>query len=401
MVQLYNPFTPSEIAQNPEDFFGRSDELNLLSSSIPQGSVAIHGVVGIGKSLLLSRGLLLMEGFNSAHSATSVVAVADKGVATADAAARLVLESFLRVDESHKKIAFNLGKVFEYESAEICRNFVEGRHLAVLKQVVEETFNKKLLGKDKFLLIAIDEADKCPAPLAMMVRSICSHTQLKGVKRVRFLLAGVSPFFKKMVDEDPGVSRFFYHNFRLEPMSQDDATDLIETKLTKVVEDAEKKRISLTVDDGLIAKVVSLSGGHPHLLQLLGSHLVIHEEENPDGRIDAKDLVDSLSRICFEDRAAVYDSMWNTMDSYQRLEEFERLLAIADREFPTRIAKAKAIDAVGEEAISWFLDHQIIAKIDTGYGLTDEFLRIRTLLSAEENGDAQRKTERAIIRDVS
>jgi ABC-type phosphate transport system ATPase subunit len=166
MPNLYNPFMPSEIAANPDDFFGRSEELNNVCMSLPQGSVAIQGVVGIGKSSLLSRSLLQMEGFDSEHSAKSSVCVGDKDVKTVDEAARLVLESFIQVDEKHKKIAFKIGSLFESESIDICRNFVEGRHLAVLKRVVESEFLNNLLGNTKFLLLGIDEADKCPIPLA-------------------------------------------------------------------------------------------------------------------------------------------------------------------------------------------------------------------------------------------
>ena len=46
---LFNPFTPSEIASDPDDFFGRNEELRLLERSIQQGSVVIQGPVGIGK----------------------------------------------------------------------------------------------------------------------------------------------------------------------------------------------------------------------------------------------------------------------------------------------------------------------------------------------------------------
>lgn len=74
-----------------------------------------------------------MEGFNSGHSSKYVVAVGDKDVKTVDDAARLLLESFVSVDEKQKKVTFKLGSVFETGSTEIIRNFTEGRHLAVLK----------------------------------------------------------------------------------------------------------------------------------------------------------------------------------------------------------------------------------------------------------------------------
>jgi hypothetical protein len=156
-----------------------------MCNALPQGSVAIQGVVGIGKSSLLSRGLLQMEGFNTDNSAKSVMAVGDKDVKTVDEAARLVLESLINVDEKHTKISFKLGSIFETESAEICRNFSQGRHLAVLKRVVESEFLNHLLGKNKFLLLGIDEADKCPIPLARLVRSICTHRLLSTNWRFR------------------------------------------------------------------------------------------------------------------------------------------------------------------------------------------------------------------------
>ena len=93
---LRNPFTPSEISSQPEDFFGRENELRILERSLPQGSVVIEGPIGIGKSSLLARTRLMMEGFASTHHSRSVIAVGDKGVTSLDNAARLLLESFVK-----------------------------------------------------------------------------------------------------------------------------------------------------------------------------------------------------------------------------------------------------------------------------------------------------------------
>ncbi|HET6975566.1 MAG TPA: hypothetical protein VFI24_04535 [Pyrinomonadaceae bacterium] len=106
---LLNPFTPSEIASAPDDFFGRAEELRTLERSLRQGSVAIQGAIGIGKSSLLARARLLMEGFSSDHKSRSVMAVGDRDIKTIDEAARLLLEGFVRVDEQHKKVKFKLG----------------------------------------------------------------------------------------------------------------------------------------------------------------------------------------------------------------------------------------------------------------------------------------------------
>ncbi len=395
---MRNPFTPSEIASHPDDFFGRSAELETLERALTQGSVAIHGPIGIGKSSLLARGLTLMEGFDSDHSAKSVIAVGDKDIDTADKAARLILQSFVTVDEEHKRVTFKIGSVFERESAEICRNFVEGHHLASLKRIVEKEYMDLLLSDKELFIIAIDEADKCPVALARLIRSVVTHTQQKGAKRVRFLLAGVSPFFQQMVDEDPGVSRFVYKTISLEPLSEDDATDLTQAKLARTLESAEKEdKIELSVAPTIVERVVALSGGHPHILQLLGSHLIEHENEDPDGIIDSRDLVNSLRRICYEDRARVYDSTIHMLEVHGQLEALRIFLTLAEPGFPTRSRRKTALKNVGAESLKWLVSRDIISMPTADeYGLVDEFIRVRLELDEAESAEEVTATEQRV-----
>lgn len=395
---LRNPFTPTEIASHPEDFFGRRDELETLERSLMQGSVAIQGPIGIGKSSLLARGLSAMEGFATNRRAKSVVAVGDRDTDTIDKAARLILHSFIEVDESHKKITFKVGSLFEHESGELTRNFVEGRHLDVLKRLVEKQFVDSILDQDRFLILAIDEADKCPVPIARLVRSVVTHTQQQGVKRVRFLLAGVRPFFQQMVAEDAGIARFFYKTISLEPLPLDEATELIEAKLGQATDWAEEDGVSLEIDPQVIERVAALSGGHPHLLQLLGSHLIEHEDEDPDGIIDGRDLANSLRRICYEDRGRVYDTTLHELEVHGRLEPLEKLLDLAPTGFPTRIPRRNASKVATPEEIHWLTEHNVIVlRSEDAYGLIDEFLRIRMIMDLEESEEARAKLEQTMV----
>lgn len=399
---LINPFTPSEIASNPDEFFGRADELRELELSLRQGSVAILGAIGIGKSSLLARGRLLMEGFDSEHRAKTAISVGDRDVQTVDQAARLLLESFVTVDERQEIVTFKLGRIFEKKSAEICRNFVDGRHVAVLKRIVEREYLDNFVANNELLLLAVDEADKCPVALARLIRSISTHTQQQGIKRVRFLLAGVSLFFQRMVDEDPGINRFFYKTIVLEPMPPEEATDLVETKLLHLTEAAEKERIELRIDPEIISRVVALSGGHPHILQLLGSHLVQHENEDPDGTIDSRDLVNSLRRICYEDRARVYDSTLHMLELNGKMEALSILFEQALPGFPTCIPRRTAVKHVGKEGIQWMVDNNVISPTSAAhYALVDEFLRVRLLLDQAESAGEQERLESHIIRHVA
>ena len=272
--------------------------------------MAIQGAIGIGKSSLLSRVRLLMEGFGSDRVCQTVIAVGTKAIRTIDEMARLLLERFVQVDETQQKIKLSLKSIFEFESSEVYRYFKEGRHLAVLSRIIEE----RHLPDSDLLILAVDEADKCPVPLAQLIRSITTHVQHNGIKNVRFVTAGVTPYFQAMVDEDAGISRFFYKTLTLPPMPEEEAEDLVSTKLVAVRKAAQEEGTNLEIDPSVIDRVVKLSGGHPHLLQLLGSHLIEHENQDPDGILDARDLVNSLRAICYEDRARAYDAIVHVLE---------------------------------------------------------------------------------------
>ncbi len=108
-------------------------------------------------------------------------------------------------------------------------------------------------------------------------------------------------------------------------MLPEEAAELMEAKLTLVADKAAEEKVDLRVDPEVISRVVALSGGHPHILQLLGSHLVTHEIEDPDGVIDSRDLVNSLRRICYEDRVRAYDSTIHMLELNGRLESLSDL----------------------------------------------------------------------------
>lgn len=344
-----------------------------------------------------------MEGFQTDRIAKSVVAVADRDTNTADDVARLLLHSLIDVDETQKRVKFKLGSFFEHESAEIVRNSIAGRHLANLKTIVEKDYLKHLVADEhRHLILAIDEADKAPVAVARLVRSILTHTQQQGVKRVRFLLAGVSPFFQRMVDEDQGVGRFFYRTISLAPMDEDEARTLLETKLGQAVKWAAADGLDLGIDPDVIERVVALSGGHPHLLQLLGSHLIEHEDSDPDGILDAHDLANSLVRICYEDRARVYNTTIHQLDVHLKLDVLERLLALAPTGFPTRINKRAIGQLATPEEIHWLTEHNVLTVAsDNEYALVDEFLRVRMIMDANDDAEVRVEQELDILRSMA
>jgi hypothetical protein len=95
--------------------------------------------------------------------------------------------------------------------------------LPALVSILKQDAFANAIRKGGLLIIAIDEADKCAKAVARLVRSICSETQLEGIRNIRFVLAGVSPFVEEMIREDEGIARFLYKTINLEPLAEDDA----------------------------------------------------------------------------------------------------------------------------------------------------------------------------------
>lgn len=374
---LVNPFTPTQIVSRVHDFFGRTQELEMLDRALGQGSVAIQGPMGMGKSSLLARALLLMQDWEPPQAVHSTVLVANKDVTSVDEAARLLLEELVEIEEKSSSFTFKLAPFLSVNSVRVRRHFVEGRHLAALNRLVTDEMLGSHLADRALLIFAVDEADKCPVVLGRLMRAVMTHTQQAGFNRLRFLLAGVSPYLKDLVSEDPGVGRFFARTVVLRSLSRVDARELLLSKFNVVRRHAEGEGIEVELESSVIERVLNMAGGHPHLLQLLGSYLVESESNNPDGVIDENDLVGVLREICYRERGWIYEQTLHLLDVNGKLRSLEALLDKAPPGFPTRIERAEAMRSVAAEELQWLLEQNILAQRGENYGLVDEFLRVR------------------------
>jgi len=198
-----------------------------------------------------------------------------------------------------------------------------------------------------------------------------------------------SPFVEKMVAADQGVIRFIYETIDLKPFEPEEARQFLDDKFGEVIRSAEEDGLAVRIDPAMIDRIAQLSGGHPHLLQLLGSHVIEHEYENPDGVIDNADLVGSLQKICFQKRAPVYDALIHDMKTEDHFESYLRLLELMGGEFPGRAASDLARKQIGKAEIDWLRSRNIIVSTtDDTYEVVDELLRVRVLMDLYEDYDA-------------
>lgn len=389
MSRVKNPFKPSEIVSEPNEFFGRSQEIHQLARLLRQGSIAIQGSFGVGKSSLLSRTLLHMDGFASDEASTYKIVVGHGDIETIDQAARLVLEELVGIDTASKTLTVGIPNIAQYSSSEAYTLFQDGRHLAALNKILEDKAFKRFIDKGGYLIIAIDEVEKCAVPIALLFRQVATKSQLNGVSNIRFVFAGVSPFVQKMVTADQGVIRFIYETIDLKPFEREEALEFLEEKFAELVKNAESENIEVKVDPAVIVRISQLSGGHPHLLQLLGSHVVEHEHDNPDGTIDNRDLVGSLQKICYQKRAPVYDALIHDLKIEGKFSSYLRILELMGGSFPGSVDTRTTVQRIPKEDAEWLIARNIIvANRDDEYEVVDELLRVRVLMDLYEDYDA-------------
>jgi hypothetical protein len=94
-------------------------------------------------------------------------------------------------------------------------------------------------------------------------------------------------------------------------------------------------------------------------------------------------------------------SIFHPARTEDRLEDLLKLFSFAEQQFPTRIDRTAAADAIGPESLRWFVDHNILAIADSqDYSLVDEFLRVRIILDSEQERENRAKLESDILSSV-
>ena len=321
-----------------------------------------------------------MQGQTSTeHKSTIVQGVCSKEIKTSDDAAAMILSALpAQIQSKHK---FKIGPSFlGYESESTSASGGGETPMTVLRRFVEETAGPQL----EYLIFAFDQAENCPAALTALVRTLITTIELKGCHKLRLILSGVSPYFDKVTDGDTGLNRVF-SQIHVLPLRTHEAQELVETKFRIVVAESEKAGINVHLDPKVLEGIVRLSGGHPHVIQLLGSHLIQHENSNPDDMIDAKDLADAVRRICYEDRGDIYAKVIESLETVDMIRPFVSLLGLAKSNFPTLLMKRDALEVVGADLIEEFIRRDIFVRAGQGkLRLVDEFLSLRLKLDQEE-----------------
>lgn len=139
------------------------------------------------------------------------------------------------------------------------------------------------------VLIIIDEIHnlKNLPQTASVFRNIVTTLDVEGFGKVSFLLIGYEEDVNKFFSKDISARRTFdlYH---LDTMPDDDAIEVITKGLTAV---------GIKWEAAFLEKNISVSGGYPYFIQVLGKHVV---EADKDNNIDNDDWKNAIINSALE-----------------------------------------------------------------------------------------------------
>ena len=358
-----NPFNPNSIV-TPTLFAGRKQQVrNVLKklSNVREGqhaSFILHGERGIGKTalakLIRHNASAKEPEFFNLNFATSYYSV-EKGQNL-----KTVMESSLNnitdvlPDSSLKKLSKRLGGLFKNGkfsfgafgvSLDIDTNenkhtkqFFKDQIVSSLTNLIQSSVEKNKDDKedDKFdgILITIDEIHniKDLEGVGQILRSIINTLDVNEKGFFSFLLIGYSDSIDKIFKGDPSARRSF-DLLHLDIMPENEAKELLTKGFNKIKD--------LKYDPSSLDKYVTVAGGYPHSLQVLGHYLV---EIDNDNNISNGDWNKAIVNSANELRSKDFSSFYSFNGKSTLREEIMNYLALSNEGVITKTSLGKALE---------------------------------------------------------
>lgn len=319
----YNPFNPNSVV-NTNLFAGRSEyvlriirKLEHVKRGMPS-SFFLYGERGIGKtalaklikhiSMVKDKDLGKLNFLSSYYSA-------EKGQSITSALQASLNELTDKIPRSAIKIlGERLGKLFEKGKFSIGAFSMElekskeqeesvilrDQLISILSNVIDSIrlSTGENESKDGVLIIVdemgnIKDIDRC----AQLFRGIITTLDVKELGFISFLLIGYDTTLNKFFNGDTSARRYV-DSIKLEVMPVNEAEEV----LIKGFKEAEVKW-----DENSLKKYISVTGGYPHSIQLIGHSIL---EEDKDDYINDNDWNQAIGKTAIElqrkDFAAFY-----------------------------------------------------------------------------------------------
>ncbi len=309
----FNPFRPNGPVE-PSMFVGRVNEIRKLQSYLLQASFGnptnflIVGERGIGKTSLLNYIKATAE--NGIEFGTNqlkfLVVTTDIDTDTTQIGLTRKIQTGLREEANkYQVIKARLDRFWGFlQRVEISGSKINPEKESEDKEIileefaywladfVKETCTADLEQKNKLfhgILILIDEVNQSSPSLAIgrYLKQLTERLERQGCRQIAFGLAGL-PSSQKVLAQSHESSPRIFDQMGLEPLGDKEVLDFLDVCLSR---SEKNSNITITAEEIVRNKIVSLSQGYPHFVQQLASSTF---ETDIDNHLDEEDLVNGL-----------------------------------------------------------------------------------------------------------
>lgn len=320
----YNPFNPNSVVA-PTLFAGRVKQITEICKKLTQlkhnmpASFLIYGERGIGKTALAKLikhiassknpelwNLNLLTSYYIVEKGQGLNSVLQESInnLTNQMDKNLVSEIGKRLGQLFKNGKFEIGAFGAKISVDQQMNekqqeiTIKDQTVSILSNIISSLIEKSGIEQDGILII-IDELHNLDVlqNAASIVRNIVTSLDVEGLGKISFLLIGYEDDLKQFFSIDSSSLRTF-DTKSLDVMPINEAIDV----LKKGFEAAKVKWDEKALNDN-----ISVAGGYPHSIQLLGHNLI---EKDRDGNIDNSDwqnvIIDTAIELQEKDFSIMY-----------------------------------------------------------------------------------------------
>lgn len=329
----FNPFNPNSVVA-PNLFAGRTSQvidvckkLSLIKHKMP-ASFFVYGERGIGKTALVKLiksiaesndaalgQVKMLTSYYLAENGQDIGSVLEESInkLTDQMSSDFIEKLSKRLGNLFKNGKFSIGAYGINASVEIKEGHkreitIKDQSVSILSNIIKAMHEE---GEDKKdgILIIIDEVHnlKDKVQVASVLRNIVTTLDVEGLGSISFLLVGYKEDKEAFFNGDPSAHRTF-DSIPLETMPDKEAVDVLKKGF---------EQITLKYDEDMLIRNVTVAGGYPHSLQILGHKVV---EIDTDNLIDQKDW----------DAAIIQTSVELTTKEFSRMYSFGKKTTVKD-----------------------------------------------------------------------